>query len=349
MRHFSFPDIVQFRQVIRAVQDKACFVGLDENEAPIYDRIKPLPTIKYRGTVKLHGTNSAICKNVVTGEVTAQSRTRVLTIDSDNYGFAQFVSEVDMAALFAQVEGVEVDNSNLGEDDNDKRDVIVIYGEWCGKGIQKSVAIAELDKMFVVFAVRCRGVWLSDNDIKSIKLPDSKVYNILDYPHFTMDIDFQNPEIYQNKLGEITMEVERECPVAKALGVEGVGEGVVWVPAEPKWNQSKYWFKVKGQKHSVSKTKTLAPIDIERVNSINELIDNVVTENRLRQGVEVVKIEKGVDMLDRQHIGDFIRWIYNDIVKEESDTIEGSGLSTKEIGVHVSKRAKEWMFKELKV
>ncbi len=38
---------------------------------------------------KLHGTNAAIVFSG--GEVYAQSRNRVLTVDSDNHGFASFV------------------------------------------------------------------------------------------------------------------------------------------------------------------------------------------------------------------------------------------------------------------
>ena len=95
--------------------------------------------------------------------------------------------------------------------------------------------------------------------------------------------------------------------------------------------------------------KKLASVDIEKVNSINELMDKVVTENRLRQGVTVVTSLKGVPELDRTHISDFIRWVNADVIKEELDLIVASGLEPKDVGGHIAKKAKEWLFNVLKI
>ena len=43
----------------------------------------------------------------------------------------------------------------------------------------------------------------------------------------TIAIDFNNPEKAQNELIKIMEEVEAECPIGKAFGVSGTGEGVV--------------------------------------------------------------------------------------------------------------------------
>ncbi len=91
----------------------------------------------------------------------------------------------------------------------------------------------------------------------------------------------------------------------------------------------------------------LAAVDIEKVNSINEFLDTVITENRLNQAVEVVKHTAGVSELGSPQIGDFIRWVFNDVIKEESDVIDASGLEKKEIGGAVAKRVKEWLFKNV--
>jgi hypothetical protein len=42
-----------------------------------------------------------------------------------------------------------------------------------------------------------------------------------------MEIDFNMPQLVQNQLSEITIAVEEECPVAKAFGFSGIGEGIV--------------------------------------------------------------------------------------------------------------------------
>ena len=349
MKHFSFPEIRQFRQVIRSITDTTRFAGLDANGDPTFDGLRPLPTIKYKGTVKLHGANSAIGKSLEDGEYSTQSRNQILTVDNDNYGFAKFVSGIDLNNLFSLVDINAVDVSTIDPEDEECKNAVIIYGEWCGGSIQDNVALCQLEKMFVVFAIKCRGVWMNEENVKKVKMPENRVFNIFDYPSFTMDIDFQHPEVSQNKLGEITVGVEQECPVGKAFGVVGVGEGVVWTPVDPQWNNAKFWFKVKGEKHSASKVKKLASVDIEKVNSINELMDKVVTENRLRQGVTVVTSLKGVPELDRTHISDFIRWVNADVIKEELDLIVASGLEPKDVGGHIAKKAKEWLFNVLKI
>jgi hypothetical protein len=343
-QHYRFPDIIQYRQVIRAVQHKARFVGLDPNGDAMYNALITLPTIKYRGTIKLHGSCSAICQELDTNEISIQSREQIISIENDNYGFAKFVSSVDVEKLFSLIPSVNVDNSKV--DEEDRKNCIIIYGEWCGGSIQKGVAITQLEKMFVIFAIRYKGVWLFEDERKNVKLPDQRIFNILDFPSFEMDIDFQNPEISQNKLIEITQTVEQECPFAKTFGVSGIGEGVVWASNDPAWNSSRYWFKVKGPKHSASNTKQMASVDIEKVNSINEFLDQVVTENRLNQGVGIIKSLKKVEQLDRTHMGDLIRWVYNDVIKEEKDTMEASGLNEKDLGGPLAKRAREWLFKQ---
>lgn len=119
-----------------------------------------------------------------------------------------------------------------------------------------------------------------------------------------------------------------------------VGEGLVWSPSTGR--DSKLVFKVKGDKHQSSKTKTLAPVDIERVNNIMELVSNFVTESRLNQGLEHLKSENLE--INRKNLGVFLKWIVNDIIKEELDTIVGNGFEPKELNSQISKQAREWFF-----
>ena len=55
-----FPSIEQFRSVVKQVKDTSSYVGQDGEGKPIFDYTRPLPTITFTGTVKLHGTNAAI-------------------------------------------------------------------------------------------------------------------------------------------------------------------------------------------------------------------------------------------------------------------------------------------------
>ena len=54
-KHSPFPKIGQFRQVVKEVINRASYFGKDENGDPIFDPSIAPPTIKFKGTVKLHG------------------------------------------------------------------------------------------------------------------------------------------------------------------------------------------------------------------------------------------------------------------------------------------------------
>ena len=340
---YKFPSIEQYRGAIHQINHRARYRGEDDNGDAIYDTSEgAMPTLTYRGTVKLHGTNAAI---VFTWDMLkhdyvmhAQSIKNVITPQSDNAGFAAFAHTTDTEAILNQIE------KQMSDDMGYTPEVIRVYGEWCGGNIQKGVALNGLDKMFVIFAIKVDNVWIGDDELSRIKLPESRIYNILDYPSHTITIDFNNPEQSTNELVKLTNEVEAECPVGKAFGNEGIGEGIVWRCVTDGWRQSRYWFKVKGEKHQSSKTKTLAPVDIERVNNIKELVNSFVTEARLNQGLEQLRMDKLE--ISRKNVGPFLKWIVSDIVKEELDTIMGNGFEPKEIQGQISKVARDWFFEQ---
>jgi hypothetical protein len=226
------------------------------------------------------------------------------------------------------------------------------YGEWCGGNIQKGVAINGLPKMFVIFAIARVGYnqdersWIPVSWLYKENIPEN-VYLITDFPTYTIDIDFERPEEAQNKLIELTLKVEEECPVGVTFGrtkengaQNTTGEGIVWTPTDLGYNSSKFWMKVKGQLHSTSKVKTMAAVDVEAVENQRVFIDSVVTENRLQQGLSVLK-EVGKP-LEMSSMGDYLRWIFNDIVKEDSDVAEASGLDIKKMGGAIANKARPW-------
>lgn len=339
----KFPEIEQFRNVIQQVNHRVRYRGTDENGNAIIDEGQvDMPSLRFRGTVKLHGTNAAI---IYTWDMLkhdyvmhAQSRKNIITPLSDNAGFAAFAHTINSESILNKIE------KGLSNDMNYTPEVIKVFGEWCGGNIQKGVALSGLDKMFVIFAIKVDDNWISDEKLSKIKSPEERVYNILDYPSHVIDIDFNNPQNSTNKLVELTNEVEAMCPVGKSFGNEGIGEGIVWKCITEGWSQSRYWFKVKGEKHQSSKTKTLAPVDIERVNGIKELVSNLVTESRLEQGLEQLRMENLE--ISRKNIGFFLKWINADIVKEDLDTIMGNGFEPKELNGEISKIAREWFFEQ---
>ena len=326
--HVIYPSIDQFRNVIKTLNQAVC-VGVDDDGTKIYDRTLTKPKVTFKGTVKLHGSNAAVA--FCLGEMWAQSRTQIITPEQDNAGFARFVE--DRKNAFENL----LNQSTWSHLMTDIDDIIIFFGEWAGGNIQKGVAISNLPKSFFIFDVciaDSEGKIHTYVDIIPFRDIENSIYNIEDYKTWEIEIDFENPGLSQNKLIDITLAVEDECPVGKAFGFEGVGEGVVWKALH---NGERQIFKVKGEKHSVSKVKVLASVDVEKLNGINGFIDYAVTENRLDQAIDTIC----KNSLDIQKMGDIIRWVMNDVIKEESDTLESNGLTAKEVTSKIAEKVRK--------
>ena len=330
----TFPEIGQFRQIIKTVTDNTRYSGKDVNGDAIYDASKRLPTLTFTGTVKLHGTNAGVTLTK-DGDMYPQSRENIISVEHDNAGFAFFV-ESHKDVFKGMFETLDIRDA----------DYITIFGEWTGGNIQKGVAINGLPKMFVIFAVKLSyeenevntNYFLTNDETKHLKNPETLIFNVLDFENYTIDVDFENPLLAQNKLIELTLAVENECPVGKAFGNIGTGEGIVW---KAETERGTIRFKVKGEKHSSSKVKTLATVDTEKVNSIKEFAEYAVTESRLEQGIEKVFTSVN-EQIDIRKIGDFLKWIVGDVIKEELDTLVDNGLEPKEVNSAISNIARKW-------
>jgi len=226
---------------------------------------------------------------------------------------------------------------------------ITIFGEWAGVGIQKGVGISELEKALYIFGLKVskpndvefRSYWLDHNDLSSV---ENGIYDVLDFETYEIDIDFNMPQLVQNKLGEITLAVEKECPIAKALGVSGIGEGVVW---SCDYEGVRHSFKVKGELHSVSKVKKLASVDVEKLNSINEFVEYAVTHARVDQAMSIVF--NSPEEYDRSKTGDVIRWVISDIMAEESDVLKENNLLSTDVNKYISNKARQLFFQAMEL
>lgn len=79
------------------------------------------------------------------------------------------------------------------------------------------------------------------------------------------------------------------------------------------------------------------------LSNIQSFVDLAIQESRLLQGIEKLK-EQGKEITEKS-TGDFLRWIINDVVKEEEDTIIKNQWDIKKINPIISKKAREWYFK----
>lgn len=339
----KFPKIKQFRDVIKEIRARVQFEGLDQNGVPIMNRNAMMPKVTFFGTVKMHGTNASVRKTLE-GNIVAQSRNRTLNLDNDNANFADFVFNTVGEDYWQEMLDLNLSNSFNVEDPQ-----ITVYGEWCGGNIQSGVALTSLPKMFVVFAVRLGTgndtIWLGREYVEKFNHPNHQIYNCFMFENYTAEIDFENPSIIQNGLVDITEAVEKECPVGAAFGVSGTGEGVVWRPdpsLHPDLNDDRFWFKVKGAKHSDSKVKQLVPIDPEKAKGISEFVNSVTTDHRLLKGIDYLN-EQNME-ISKRSTGEFLKWLGNDVLDEESDVMEASNLDRKDVMKYINEQGKRWFF-----
>ena len=319
----KYPSIEQFRNVIKSVRLIHDYQGKDEEGKAIYKHKDNYPTLKFHGTIKLHGTNSGVVK-YSDGRLEFQSRERVLSLEEDNAGFMATMMSKDLEFLFSGFT---------------PKEYVAVYGEWCGGNIQKSVAINGLNKMFVIFGIMVDDVWVELP--KHLYDNENGIYNILQFQTCEVEIDFNHPELIQNKIIEMTIAVEESCPVGKFFNKEGIGEGIVFTCI----TNQELKFKSKGEKHSASKVKTLNPIDVEAMASINEFVELAVTENRLKQGISFFN-ENNIEV-DAKNTGQFLGWIVRDVLKEEKDTLEASGLDEKKVKNAIVTKARIWFLNSI--
>jgi len=334
----KFSDIGQFREIYSTIKHRTQYIGKDENGDCMYDTTIPLPIIKVSGTIKIDGTNGGISMNK-NGEIWAQSKDNILTLKNDNYNFA-----------FTLESKKDVFKDLLNKIDFKGYDYITIFGEFAGKGIQAGMAVCQLPRIFVIYDIKRSYEDNSKGDnkyapidqIKLLRSPENDIYNIYDFPTFEVEIDFNEPQAALDKLTEITTQVGIKCPFGDAMGVEGRGEGIVYTFFTE--TGEKLRFKVKAEKSKISKTKELVAIDIDRMNSINEFIEYAVTENRLNQGLEKIY---GNGVLFIEKMGDFLRWLANDIIKEETDVLIGNNLEPKAVTGGISKKGRDWLLAKI--
>lgn len=312
----KFSSIEQFRHVVKTVQLYFERVG----------RPSEVPTSHFTGTVKLHGTNAGIRRSR-SGKIQAQSRERIINITCDNHGFAAFVDSLpteELNELFDKVGG-----------DQDT----TIYGEWMGKGIQSVTAVCQLDRQWVIV-----GAYVNEEYVPNTtewRLDKFNIFNILDIDTYQITVDFKNPGDVIEELERLTIEVENQCPWAHSFGIDGIGEGIVWTCNE-RPSDSSLWFKTKGEKHSNKKKsgKKIATIDPQKVESIEKCVDIILTEGRLNQGFDHLR-EMNVDF-EMKSMGKYLKWVGQDTLKEELDTIEANDLEWKDVSKLITARAKKF-------
>jgi hypothetical protein len=369
----KFPSIEQTRHVLPSIIRDAQFTHFNpETNTPWYDKSAQLPVLEFRGTVKLHGSNAAMVQtgSSATGKsVHFQSRQRILTPEFDLMGFCVYMSGQTkaVASVFETISDSLKSSANGSEASEKEVEAIAVFGEWCGTGIQKGVALSEIPKMFVIFAVEIvyqgetPAEWLDMSKLSELKNEKARIFNIMQFSTFSIVIDFNKKESLEEakkKMDEFTLSVEDECPVGKHFGVSGIGEGIVWQAIQSpnlpifksgRYTDSRFWFKTKGVKHASHKKPEPADklaANPEAMAKVDSFVALVLTPGRLQQGLQVLEREMLLP-LEMKSLGAFIKWVYGDVMKEEYDRIEEAGIDKKTFSGPISAAAKKWYIEQL--
>lgn len=347
----KYHHIEQFYQIVRYINS----VNKGE-DVPEQFHIKS--PVSFRGSCKLHGTNAGVTQfDQPSGKggriLYAQSRTRIITPEDDNHGFAKFVDERSDQIN----EIIDIIRGKHGIGATSK---VTLYGEWIGPGLQSGMAINQLsDKQWVLFGVKVTEI--EDREGQNSKYIDAvpmlgddyqeqNIFSIMDVLVHNIEIDFDSDQSKKDAVelfDHLTALVEACCPWGRRFGIEGMGEGIVWVPTGSHWGNSDLFFKTKGEKHKNVKTKKKTEqLGPELLNSINEFIEFAVTENRLNQGLDSVReMEHSITM---KSMGSFLKWVAQDVKRECAAELEENNLDWKQVQKMVTSKSKDFFMKKMK-
>ena len=351
--HYAFPSIGQYAELISSVNRRCNYVGNDENGGPIYDKSLSKPKLKFIGTTKLHGTNAGVIIDFYNETVYYESRENVIFNGKDNAGFAAYMSTIQEEFVNMIINNLRLNETDFSNKSMWEDNILAIYGEWCGGSIQKGVALNQLEKMFVIFnaTIRTREKvesktldWFPVEEINKLKITDKKVHNIYDFKTWEIEIDFDKHHESTNSIIDITLQVEDECPFAKAFGKEGIGEGIVFICVTKPYNTSEFWFKSKGMKHAKSKVTTITPVDSDKINRLIAIADKITPAWRLEQMFNTTFDILNGGVVERSKIGNYLKAVANDVIKEEQLTLVEEKVEYKELAKYVGKIATDYFF-----
>lgn len=336
----KFPHIYLLHNVLAYVEH----VNTDP-EVPEKYRIK-VP-VTFQGTVKLHGSNCGVVLDVQTGRLQAQSRETNLSPEADYKGFAKFVQEyeVPIRGIFDMI---------LEHYEPEDVQSIALYGEWVGAGVvskTKGAAVAKFDpKHWALFAVAVQhptgaeSVNVSDL-LDGFKGVDGRIGNVRRASNWTITIDFSDQasvEAAKAEASRIIADIEAQCPYGALYGLDGAGEGIVWMPVgEFQGREDLYW-KFKTEAHSVTreprvrKERPSLPAEVQE--AIADFVAFSVTFNRLEQGLDALE-QQGLTV-EKRNTGKFIQWIAADVERECALDLEEAGLTWDQVSNQVTTKAR---------
>lgn len=332
---------------LRNVQAYVAHVNTDPLVPARYQITRP---VTFKGSIKLHGSNCGVIWTP-DGNLQAQSRETLLTAEADYKGFAKFVIEYT-----DHIQAIVTGHILPGLTGQARK--VVLYGEWVGAGVvakPKGAAVAKFDpKHWALFAV---GAVLGDE-------PETQnvSHTLADVPSLArignvhkvcggweLTIDFNDPASLEAGMAtahRLTDEVTGQCPYGAHYGLEGAGEGIVWLPTGDLHGRTDLYWKHKSEAHAVVDTKTVRerpPIETDVQTRIDAFVAATVTANRLDQGLDALE-QQGLGV-EKRNTGKFIQWLSADVERECALELAEAGLQWGQVAAAVTARAREFFLR----
>ena len=315
-------------------------VRLFENVVASNSRTVNAEKVVYGAKVKLHGTNCGV--RICNGRVTPQRRHSDLSLADDSFQFAAWVKSTA--------------NAWVSKNECVASELVVVFGEWAGKGVQGASieAVEQVEpRSYFVFGVMVGERYFAEPSAISRYVPDiPRVYVI---PWLTTPTDSRmvvrfsrlaEMVPFANYLSDTVEQVDAEDPyILSKFGIKGRGEGVVVMPisvddSSVTWKQfQKLVFKAKSVRHRGKRSKGPAcRVKNPPPAGIEQFVETFVTEPRCVQGVH----EACEGQYDKSRIQDFYLWMKNDVYEESE--LERSELNSEwdEVQKFVIKAAAKW-------
>jgi hypothetical protein len=280
--------------------------------------------VDFFGTIKIHGSNISLIFTNDDQPCRIQSRNRILSPDSDLYDCHRSLSRAPLNDLVSQIATIY----------SDPWTEIMVVAEWAGKGIMKGVGTSLVEPKFLtIFNIRIERKWQDIRKYRTVALRDHRIYNICDFPSYSITIDLRDlndVERADQEMDALVAVIDKKCPVAAYFGIDGPGEGIVYTYIPPQTSYHLYNFKVKSTSHQIVRKSTV--VDAKTVGltrSVDAFVQYCITPARLDQGISY--LEEMGKQIQPSSTGDYIRWVVRDALNEEGYTLEERNLKEKDV------------------
>ena len=182
-----------------------------------------------------------------------------------------------------------------------------------------------------------------------------RIYHSFDFDTFEVSLDFSDKEQMESVLDKLRDQVEENCPVGALLNPStdnNIGEGIVFKCVSEGYTDQSFMFKYKGEKHQrggKSKVPTRLPqLTDEQQVLVDAFFQEALKEDRLLQGIEY--LEEMFGTYETKHIGEYIKWISHDIIKEmeiELNELALLDITWRRLSGTVTKTAREYLMSKL--